>query len=706
MVDETVVDTENFLEFTGPSDLIQEPWGSVPPLRPLYDDYRRQDVGTLFSIPQRIIQGDMGIAPTGMFDIFAQYMATIRTQRNMASFDGIRGTLKVRVIVRSAVTAYGVGVLHWIYGPPRIASNDDDTLELITSSHAQIFDIASSPELLVEIPFINNREFLDKSATNYVYLSVGSLSLDSIDASIPPTAYIEIWINMEDVEVTQYIEAQAQNVVLRQQEFQLPGRVSMPLVVGASMAMANLGHTAVTNVITQGYSDMKKALYGEVKNVVKQKFEDQAEGKQSVSSNTQTPIYTAPFGNLNSLAPTTALQSMTEMPMWKINPSEFGDLENHTLEDIVQNAVLYKKETFTVNDETANYAFSYENLHGYAGYISQHFRYARARPRIGFWFCFSPLMSARFQLQIGHVGAILGNDTDSSLATTSILVKGSSFHLVELPYNHESPVLPTDEVSFVLTLKLVNKGEPTTAGNVPPIRVMVFTSMGPGAQFFSVKHPNLAEPPAPVLVEAQSSTRVMNRAEPDICFTTGPLQSIGYMDSVDTVEELCSRWATQLTPTKEIDNGPRPPLSASLSSFFHFANAKYGDNPQHFIPLFALWRGSRDFRYSPGTVIPVEFRPTMSHEGSSSYSTLSLANGGFVNTTSPVIQVRVPFLTRYRALRGTQDLAGDTTPLPLTNVNLADTDTVISRASPDFQLFHLNSLYNGYKNTTYYVDPP
>lgn len=722
MIDENVVDTENFLVVTGPNDLIDEPWGTVPCPRPLFDDYRRQDVGTLFSIPQRIISGPfLNTLITLHHDIFDLYMATIRSRRNMASFFGIRGTIKLRITFRSAITAYGTGMASWIYGPLRPGNNRTEGQLLRSSSHAVIFDVPSCPELLMEIPYMNNKEFISKFEPNYVTLAIDLLSLDSIDTAIAPTVYTEVWMSMEDVEVTNYIEAQSQQVVLAQREYQLPGRMSLPLAVAAAGTIANVGSSLMTSVVTQGYSDLKKAIYGEVKTMLKDdsntktktKFEDQVDSSQKVSSNIQTPVYSAPYGNMNSLAPTTALQSMTEMPMWKLNPAEFGDVENHRLSDIVQNAVFHSSHTFTANGNALTLDFSYESLKGYAGYISEHFRYARARPRLGMWFTFSPLMSARFQIRVAAFGTAFLTEADSSLALNTLLVKGSSYHILELPYNFSSPVLPCDEVSFSTQITLVSKGEPTTVGNVPPIRVHFFTSMGPDAQFFSVRHPRLTEdptpepPPAALLIEAHSSTREMNRAEPDICFTDGPLRQISYMDSVDTVEELCARWTSQLTPLKQVDNSPRVASSEILPAGQEFANAKYGDNPQHFIPLFALWRGSRDFRYSPGSTIPIESRPTMATEGVSYYSSLSIANGGFVIGSDNVVQVRVPYLSRYRTLLGTiapDDL--DTAPLPLTNIELTNTDQVYSRASPDFQLFHLNGLYQGYDSVVYTRPPP
>lgn len=714
MVDENIVDTENFLLVTGANDLINEPWGTVPCPRPLFDDYRRQNVGTLFSIPQRIIEGPIGTPISYPFDVFSLYMNTIRSQRNMSSFTGIRGNIKLRVTLRSAITAYGTGMVSWIYGPHRPGKDLEEDQVLRSTGHAIVFDVPSSPEIILDIPYINNQEFISKFYTNYATLTINLFSLDSIDTAIAPTVFSEIWMSMEDVEVTGYIEAQSQQVVLAQREYQLPGRMSLPLAVGAVATVANVGASVMTSVVTQGYTDLKKAVYGEVKSRMqektapKEKFQDQADSSQKASSNIQTPVYSAPYGNMNSLAPTTALQNMTEMPMWKINPSEFGDVENHSLSDIVQNAAYYDSHTFTAVGNTVGHSYAYERMGGYAGYISQHFRYARARIRVGMWFTFSPLMSARFQIRVASFGTLFLTESDSSLAMSTLLVKGSSFHIVELPYNFPSPVIPCDETSFTVEVKLISKGEPTTAGNVPPIRVHFFTSMGPNAQFFSVRHPTL-QPPVPdppLFIEAQASTREMNRAEPDIRFSDGPLQQISYMDSVDTIEELCSRWSTHMTPVKTVDNAPRVPSAGALPAGQEFMNAKYGDNVQHFIPLFALWRGSRDFRYAPGSTIPIESRPTMSTEGLSYYSSSSIANGGFIVGDDQVVQVRVPFLTRFRALLGTVASDADTTPLPLTNIGLASTDAVYSRGSPDFQLFHLNGLYRGYDSQVYTNPPP
>ena len=709
MVDEVNVDTENFLLAVGANDVIHEPWGTTKPLRPLFDDYRRQDVGTLFSMPQRIFKSTLPVSPGPNLDVFKLYMDTVRSQRNMASFAGIRATLKLKVTIRSAITAYGAGLLAWYYGPPRTGVTAENSVSLLTSAHAQIFDIPSSPELLVDIPFIHNTEYLSKDVTNYVQLSLSAMTLDSIDTSIPPSVYAEVWAYLEDVEVTRYIEAQSLPIVVRPQEYNIPGRMSLPVALSAGMTIANVGSSVLTSVVSQGYTDLKKSLYSEVKESIKtaQKFEEKKDTKQKVSDNLQTPVYNSPFGNLNSLAPTSALQSMTEMPMWKIDPALYGDGENHTLADIVQNAVHLKTVSFGINDAVEYTGLSYEGLTGYAGYISEHFRFARARPRIGLWFAFSPLMSARFQIKIGIPGELFSDDDDGSVARTSLLVKGSSFHVVEIPYNHQSPVISTQEPAFEMQLKLINKGEPTTSGNVPPIRVLFFTSMGPGAQFFSVKSPDLQNPLNPRvnldLIEAHSSTREMNRAEPDICFTNGPLTQISYMDSIDTIEELCSRWATQLAPIDYVENSLIPPSSFVPSLGNEFRNNKYGDMVQHFAPLFTLWRGSRDFRYSLGGELAPSHRPTMSNEVTSVWSSQSMANGGFAITEDSVIQFRIPCLTRYRALRGTFASEFDINPIPPSEILFPEKTTIFSRASPDFQLFHLNMLYRGYDSNTYYT---
>jgi hypothetical protein len=697
MVDETNVDTENLLSLVGPNDIIASPWGRKPDLRPLFDDYRRQNLGTLFAMPQKIFSGNLQpIATAVQLDPFAAYMGTIRSIRNMASFNGICGTIKLRLVLRSAVTAYGTGMISWYYGQPTTGATTEETKLLLSSAHAQIFDTASSPELTIDIPFISNREFLDKSYINYVTLAYGTLALETLDPAIPPTVYGEVWMHMEDVEVTDYVEAQSLPVAVRQQEYNIPGRLSLPVALTTGMAIANVGSSLVTSVVTQGYADLKKALYGELKEVAKstrQKFEEKVNDKQKVSENIQTPVYQAPFGNLNSLAPTAALQTLTEMPMWKLDPGLYGDVENHSLADIVQNAVYHKTFSFTINGQTYTENLSYQGLLGYAGLISRHFRYARCRPRIGLWFSYSPLMSSRFQIRVSNFGTVPTNDGDSSTALSTLLVKGSSYHIIEIPYNHDSPVVPTDETAFTLDIKLISKGEPTTAGYVPLVNVVMFTSMGPNAQFFSVRNPRLTEPPPPPeFIEAQTSTRTMSRAEPDICFTSGPLAQISYMDSVDTVEELCSRWSTILMPLKTIANAPIPHNYYGYPGV-PFANNMYGSFPQHFIPLFALWRGSRDFRYVDNQTIAGSLRPTMSStETFSSWSDISMGNGGFISSQTTPIQIRVPFLTRYRALLPFGPTI-DANPVPPNNIFVGNDDTVVSRAAPDFQLFHLNILY-------------
>lgn len=709
-------DVENFLHLAGPNDIIDNPWGSVPDPRPLFDEYTRQNIGTVLAMAQRIHSGNLTVADGQTIDPFALLMSTTRYQRALSSFSGIRGTLVLRCTLRSAATAYGVGMAWWYYGPTRYTAQFQQDMEIATSSHCMIIDIAPCPEVIFRIPFIHAREFLPIGYTNYVSFGEQYIALKSLDPAIPPTAYHEVWAHMEDVEVTKYIEAQSLPVAVRQQEYNLPGRASLPLVLAGSGAIVGATQAVVSNFLTQGYTDLKKAIYQEVKQKVtsnpetKTKEENKpvehVDKSQNVCANTQTPTYNAPWGNVNSFEPTHALQSMTEMPMTKMDPAILGDVEYHGLADLVQNATWEDAYVFQNTTARITTDITAANMSGYAGYISRHFRYFRGRPRIGFWFSCSPLMSARFLIRVGSPGSIGAVDhDDASVAMHSLLIKGSSYHVLEVPWNHDSPIYPTDLVHSSFSIELISKGEPTTAGYDFEIRVLVFTSFGPGAQFFSVKSPNLSQPPP--IIEGQSSTRDINRGEPDICFTQGPLHPITYLDPVDSVETLCSRWATDLSRKKDVANETAPRDTISYAWPNTYQNNLYGSFPQHFIPLYTTWRGSRDFRFIPNVNLSSVEKATMAgSEIVSTWSDLSIANGGFIITAATPHQFRIPFLTRYKSLLSTPGAAVETTPVPTTALTLTDDTTVIARASPDFQLFHLNALYPGFKRTTFYEPGP
>lgn len=706
---------ENFLHIAGPNDIVEVPWGRVPDIRPAFDDYQRQNIGTVLAMPQRLFGTNISPVGSGVGDIFNLLMATPRYTKALASFDGIRGTIVLRINLRSAVTTYGLGMAYWCYGQSRAGVTIEEVLDLASSTHAQVFDLPSCPEIIMRIPYLQPREFLPKDYLEYASFGIMNLSINSLDPAIPSSVYYEAWAHMEDVEVTRYVEAQSMPVAVRQQEFQIPGRVNLPLVAAGAGAAASVGNLIVSNLVTEGYSSLKRSLFqeaytavkNEVKSAVRSKVHDSLKQTQKqdqvVASNCQTPVYNAPWGNVNSIQPTYALQDMTEMPLYKINPGLFGDDEFHSLEDMVQNAIVFDITSFTSASLPYRLDLSAVNLRGYAGYISRHFRFFRGRPRIGLFFPFSPLMSARLTVRIGPPGHVYtSNESDSSMPIHTLLVKGSTFHILEVPYNQDTPIFPTESDLFSLQVELINKGEPTTAGYDFPIPMVVFTSFGPGTQFFSVKHPDLASLP----IEAQASVRHINRSEPNIVFATSALQPVEYMPEVTTVEELCSRWCSHLGNAKAADNTRTPLNSPFLIGRTYARNSLYGDNVHHFIPLYTLWRGSRDFRVVPDKDLTTLEKVTMSGNAvTSTFSDQSIANGGFIITAETPHQFRVPFLTKFKALSGLPS-ALDTEihdPIPPSNFPLTAATTLIARASPDFQLFHLNGLYEGYNTSTFYV---
>jgi hypothetical protein len=704
MVDEINEEGENFLLVEGPNDVVHGPWSSVPSLRPLFDDFIRQEVGTMLAIPQKIIDRVLTsdyLTPIYPFELL---VGTTRYQRTLNPYKAVRSTIVLRVVLRAAVTCYGVGVVSWHHGVNRMPTTA--TLEghqIVSSAHCQVVDLASSPETILRIPYVHAMEYLPKTYTQYATVYIYQYALRSIDTSITPQVNMEVWAHLEDVDVTDYIEAQSQQVVVRPQEYNVPGRVSLPVAVAAAGVVANVGQQLVSRVLTEGYSEMKKSLFAEARKAAgsPEKLKEHVSPVQSTAENVQTPVFDAKWGNVNSLTPTTALQTMTEMSMSRIDPALYGDVEYHTLEDLVQNAVYFDQYSFTNPGDIATLALGPEALQGYAGYVSRHFRFVRCRPRIGLWFSFSPLMSARFQVRFYKPATLATTHADSSIPQTTLLVKGSSFHLLEIPYNFDSPMIETYNLHWTVDVRLMNKSEPTTAGNTPIVDMIAFTSMGPGAQFFSVCHPRITEvQPAPPLdeIEAQSSLRELNRSEPTIGFTRSPLAQISYVDNVETVEELASRWTTLLSRDKNVDNTPLPPLVSPADFRKYGSNAVYGDNAQHFIPLYALWRGSKDVRYIPDSAITANEYSTMASTSFATYySDTSIANGGYIATANTPLQFRIPFITPYRALLGsfasTIDLIH---PFPRNTQNLATETYVISRASPDFQVFCLNALYQGY----------
>lgn len=167
-----------------------------------------------------------------------------------------------------------------------------------------------------------------------------------------------------------------------------------------------------------------------------------------------------------------------------------------------------------------------------------------------------------------------------------------------------------------------------------------------------------------------------------------------------------SRWSDRNLPV----NGSQPvfvndinPTQVSRGTDMFRWNA-WGDNVDKWAPCFTLWRGSRDFRagkisHNAGyaeSVVAMAWSTTQS-----SSNNLDTGNGAATQIvgTDSVIQIRSPFLSTYPACMATDDTINlYTAPIPtVTNVGIvsdgSNNSTYVSRAGPDFQVFHLNRLF-------------
>jgi len=698
-------DKENLLQLAGLAPVYEE-LDDVTSRRTLRDTVPEQNVGTQLHVPQLIQAGTLtttsiGAVPVHLPEPLAAYLSTTRVSRHLAGFDWIRGTLKLRFLFRGSATMYGAAYVWWYYGPIHepfgVPTTPNKQWSVPTSSHCHLIDIASHEELELTIPWRYHEEYREKTdVTPYVSYGIQILNVGSLEAIAPTTFDYEVWAHMEDTEISGYIDAQSK-----------PNG-------GSSGSNLNFAYKTASGVpwavaARLAYEGVQQRLFG---GATTEPTETTANNRPTTTSkeNSQTPVTIQPYGNVASLTPVAELQTLTEVGMSKIPAQEYGCTEFHLLKDLVTIPTLINNVVWS--DSSGSSSYTLITMQGYAGWpweIANHFRYYRGRYRIILDFATSPMIAARYHIRFNKAGSTVLNN-DSGVPTYSVEIKGSQRVVIETPWMSQSPVLSVEEAVGTLCVTQVQKPQPLTTG--APARVFMYIHMcyTEDTQFFSLREtPHEAWLyPLPVALEGQAALREMRHLPVDFDIGTGSLQPINYMDPVTTVEEIMSRWSTRYLPdstgstvTNVLDNSIDP-SDEILPALLPFLNNQWGDNVDKMAPLFTVWRGSRDFRVSgalpEATSLINQIYVTLAPDSLSSPGNGGdIGNGSLLSDSNAIMQFRIPFLNKYMVSPAT---VTTNPPIPVNsnaqfnNANL-NRSVVVSRAGPDFQVFHPNRLYAG-----------
>lgn len=703
-------DKTNLLQLAGAAPVIVEV-DTVHSRRELRDTVPQQTVGTQLRTPQKIWSGNQsaGTIDSGpsYTNIVNNYFTSQRVENVLRPFRWIRATIKLRVLFRASASLYGAAYTGWYYGKQQIPDapfNLNETWGIATSGNCHFVDLAGHQEIEMTIPWRSALEFraTTDSWADYISFFFNILDVESLEPAAPKGVDYEVWMHLEDVELSGYIDAQSQPKSTGFGLHDLPAVASF------------LTSVPTTTIASLAYDAVHKRVYGD--NAPK---EAGVEHKPpSSQENTQTPVVFQQYGNIAALHPIPELQTIGDVGLNKIPSSLYGDDDYHLISDLISIPCLLERTVFTTTGQEYKPAMGPLYLAGWAKEMAQHFRFYRGRQRLVIDFITSPLMSARFQIEFHQFNEVY-NSTDSGKPTQTVEVKGSTRVVVETPFVSQRPVAPTEGPSGWINIRLLAAPIPLSSGGLAKVMCYIHSSLTPDTEFYSIRETPLTQwyvpPPPPVAVEGQAALREMRHIPVDFDMGTGPLTPLNHMTPIKTVEEIMARWSNRYLPSSTsgittVLSNDIFPSDELLPAGAEFVNNQFGDNVDKIAPLFALWRGSRDFRTGKTTV------STTSSEYADAWINMSQAeslsylngpdpgNGGCLVAANEINQFRVPFLSPYlvaNASNGTQ-------PPYQTNSNLefspsAPTKTTcISRAGPDFQLFYPNRLYRG---SAAYVDP-
>ena len=647
-----------------------------------------------------------------------QLWPLIKTNNELARvlkfFKVAKMDIRVTVVIRAAPTMYGAYMVSYQYGPPNGA------IESLVTSNAIIGDISTSEAIDIVIPYRNTHNYLamypllgTDSDEIYCTLFMTSLYTENTSGGTKSLDY-DIFVALENVdgalptadsEVYPQSSRIYQDLLASRTEHRRTQELSR-YEKGVDHARfplhrsAALGALAVGTSLKMGY-DRIVGRSTQTENIEAEQIEDPADNTHGGTSKNVRQAY---YGDLSTLqAQDMPTLSEEIQPSSMYNPQGMAMGTDMTIKEIGERPGLHFISSFLSTDQPGTNVNLNFNMAGnrvtttgrqpytYGSYIARCARYYRCDHKIALHFHTSPLVAARFRVQIYYtrVPSTIGeNSGDQSYETPSevFLIKGSQIKTFTIPFMSPLSVIPIGTTYAYMNITLLTP--PSIVGTVASSVYVIGTTSHPNLSLYSLQSAfsTLPEPPpAAQEVIPQSGIRQVHDAVTETSFEGASAMVPVGMPELASLKAIISRYDTSQFPATSIDTLSIPvtredfnaaPNLMVISLLFAFISGSI-ENKVTYIP------GASGRKYARlGNFI--EPAPIEGKVGDGEVITLLPA--------WPILDFRTPYRASVPMVWRRGDSKMQAVNMADVDYDIEEIDVVYLRAGRDFAMHYLNYL--------------
>lgn len=392
----------------------------------------------------------------------------------LTTFAYFRGNLELTILLRSVPQQYGSLIASWIPYPPSVQIYDD--LSEFTANPVLI-DISSQQETKYNVPWVSNVPYRNLGEEGIARFTLRPLFFDRTANNVAQDIPFEIWGRYTDFDVMgakqaeDVPEMQSGAIAASALSTIWQSRQEIKQVAGAVKDVQSLGNT-----IKQGWNY-----------VMPDSWDVQLDNPEAEGA----PVKQSYMGNVSTVGGRDMMQYLGDVEMPAYTNTDLGTSEPYSNAlALLQTPGILLNATFGASTSVTFVArpLSTQQQMNYLSFMSRFFRFWRGSMKYSFHFFTSPLISARFRLNVRWTTDQPDPNDAGNMLTEVWSVRGTTHHSITLPYIHKAPWQLTDASVDVPIVTLDMTQAPAPIGNrTPHVYCVAMISAGPDFQFSSMQ---------------------------------------------------------------------------------------------------------------------------------------------------------------------------------------------------------------------------
>lgn len=552
-----------------------------------------------------------------------------------------RADVKLQILFRAVPQLYGYAVMSWIPQGSYPVGYFDEGSQYQASP--VLIDISSQEIVEYRIPWTCPTPYLRRNiGFASANLTLGGIKTMSTD--MPVSLPYQIWANYENFD--------AMGATAQMQGSGLP---LMSRGLDLAMSAGNVMSAVSSNLMKagKGYATLNQA-YGAMTGLYS--GAEEAEQPEEGVSNEGMSVKQSVFGDMATMGTSGNLNYIGDRKMPMYEDEDLGSLKPFlSYQELLRVPSIYQEIVF--NELETEFAFTARpdahfnsTLSGtYLEFFSRFYRFWRGSMKYSFHFFTSPLISARFQLNIDW-GSSSGDAGDNF--TEVWPVRGSVVYDITVPYIFPSQWRITGEQggqNLVPRVRCSMTMNPVGAGDVAPeVFCLVFVSAGEDFVFSSMEAfwNGTLDPPPPNVKEAEAQCDLRQHHRGNFPVIGQGRTNLTYLFNppAEGPVQVVRRYSTRTGAQSPAVPGPVPP--STRQEFLQASNFDM------LATIFRYWRGTTRIKVpisSESDLTYVQMQNT--NESQPTRSRVDVSNGAVVNrpTIWSILEVEIPFLSRQSA---------------------------------------------------------